>query len=284
MAKTKKKTTSRNTKKRSLKRKTKTKAKTAKSRVKKAGSKAKKKTKKAARSLKKKAKRTTSKVKSRAKKTASKSRRAVKAKTKTLQSKAKKKARTATRAILKTVKRAGQSAIEASERGLQLVESATGAEAQRLSVGDRAPQFVLPNQKGEPISLESFRGKRVVLYFYPKDDTPGCTREACSFRDHLPNFEMKNAKIFGVSFDSPESHQKFIEKYGLNFDLLSDENKEVAESYGVHVQKNMYGKTYWGIERSTFVIGPDGRIEAAFRNVKVDGHTDEVMSALGRVA
>ncbi|PIR23205.1 MAG: thioredoxin-dependent thiol peroxidase [Deltaproteobacteria bacterium CG11_big_fil_rev_8_21_14_0_20_45_16] len=149
-----------------------------------------------------------------------------------------------------------------------------------LHVGDKAPAFAAMDQHGTQVSLADFAGKNVVLYFYPKDDTPGCTREACSFRDHLPSFEGVNAVILGVSFDDQESHQKFISKYDLNFSLLADTNKEIAESYGVYVQKNMYGKTYMGIERSTFLIDAEGKIAAIFRNVKVDGHTEEVLQAL----
>jgi len=149
-----------------------------------------------------------------------------------------------------------------------------------LHIGDAAPAFTAPDQHGNQVSLSDFSGKNVVLYFYPKDDTPGCTREACSFRDNLPSFEGVNAVILGVSFDDQDSHQKFISKYDLNFSLLSDANKEIAEAYGVYVQKNMYGKTYMGIERSTFIINAEGKIVAIFRNLKVDGHTEEVLQAL----
>ncbi len=153
----------------------------------------------------------------------------------------------------------------------------------RITKGDWAPEFTLPNQFGENVSLASLRGKKVVLYFYPKDDTPGCTKEACSFRDNLPTFEGADAVILGVSFDDASSHQKFIEKYGLNFQLLSDLNKETAQAYGVYVQKNMYGNISWGIERSTFVIDREGKIAEAFRRVNVDGHSEEVLNVLNQL-
>ena len=153
-----------------------------------------------------------------------------------------------------------------------------------LNVGDLAPDFSLHNHKGELITLSQLRGQNIVLYFYPKDDTPGCTKEACSFRDNLNALEAHNAVILGVSFDDQASHQKFIEKYGLNFQLLSDLDKETAKAYGVYVQKNMYGNISWGIERSTFVIDKDGRLSQVFRRVQVDGHTDQVLEALRAMA
>ena len=153
--------------------------------------------------------------------------------------------------------------------------------AKELSVGDPAPDFRLPSTEGREISLKEFRGKKnVVLYFYPKDDTPGCTKEACSFRDERPKFDKKDAVILGVSFDDLASHAKFVEKYRLPFTLLSDSDKEVASAYGVYKEKSMYGRTYMGIERSSFVIGKDGRIAAVYRKVKVDGHSDEILAAL----
>ena len=156
--------------------------------------------------------------------------------------------------------------------------------AKELSVGDPAPDFRLPSTEGREISLKEFRGKKnVVLYFYPKDDTPGCTKEACSFRDERPKFDKKDAVILGVSFDDLASHAKFVEKYRLPFTLLSDSDKEVASAYGVYKEKSMYGKTYMGIERSTFVIDKEGRIAEVFRKVKVDGHSDGVLEALARL-
>lgn len=149
-----------------------------------------------------------------------------------------------------------------------------------LEVGDKAPDFSLPDQHGKMVSLKSFKGKQVVLYFYPKDDTPGCTKESCDFRDVESQIVRAGAVIVGVSMDGQDSHQKFIKKYGLPFPLLSDEDAAISKSYGVYKEKNMYGKKYWGIERSTFVIDPAGKLKAVFRKVKVDGHADEVLTAL----
>ena len=149
-----------------------------------------------------------------------------------------------------------------------------------LAEGDRAPDFELPGSGGGTVKLSSFKGKNVVLYFYPEDDTPGCTREACSFRDNLPRFKGLDAVILGVSKDSLEFHAKFIEKYSLNFPLLSDADLKIHKLYGTWKLKNNYGKTYWGTERSTFVIDGSGRVKKAFRRVKVDGHEAAVIEAL----
>ena len=149
-----------------------------------------------------------------------------------------------------------------------------------LVVGDKAPAFKLKNQDGELISLSDLKGKPVVLYFYPKDDTPGCTKEACNFRDEFPKFGKMKAEIIGISADSIESHKKFAEKYKLPFNLLSDEKKEVIEKYGVWQQKSMYGKKYMGIVRTTFIIDASGKIRNIFPKVKVDEHNKEVMEAL----
>ncbi len=149
-----------------------------------------------------------------------------------------------------------------------------------LEVGKKAPDFKLKDQDGKTISLSDFKGKNVVLYFYPKDDTPGCTKEACSFRDELPRFGKIDAVILGVSPDSVESHKKFAQKFELPFTLLSDENKKVVEAYDVWKEKNNYGKKYMGVERTTYVIDKDGRIKKIFNKVKVDGHSEEVMDAL----
>jgi peroxiredoxin Q/BCP len=149
-----------------------------------------------------------------------------------------------------------------------------------LKVGDKAPDFSLPSGAGQTITLKSLRGKQVVLYFYPKDDTPGCTKEACSFRDEITQIEKAHAVVLGVSTDGLASHQKFSKKYGLPFALLSDEGLVVAKAYGVYKQKSMYGRTYWGIERSTFVVDETGKLAAIFRKVKVDGHVEQVMTAL----
>jgi peroxiredoxin Q/BCP len=149
-----------------------------------------------------------------------------------------------------------------------------------LQEGDRAPDFELPSTSGEPVRLSSMKGKSVVLYFYPQDDTPGCTREACAFRDNLPKFEGLEAEILGVSKDSLTSHAKFINKYSLNFTLLSDEDLVAHKLYDTWKEKNNYGRTYMGTERSTFVIGPSGKIKKIFRRVKVDGHESDVLAAL----
>lgn len=152
--------------------------------------------------------------------------------------------------------------------------------AAELMLGEKAPEFSLPDETGKKVSLNSLQGKQVVLYFYPKDDTPGCTKEACGFRDSITPVLKTGSVVLGVSLDGQESHRKFIAKHGLPFSLLSDEDATVSKAYGVYVQKNMYGKKYWGIERSTFVISPDGTMKAIFRKVKVDGHVDEVLAAL----
>ena len=149
-----------------------------------------------------------------------------------------------------------------------------------LKVGNKAPSFKLKNQDGKTISLSGFKGKPVVLYFYPKDDTSGCTKEACNFRDEFPKFGKMKAEIIGVSADSVESHKKFAQKYKLPFNLLSDEKKEVLEKYGVWQEKSMYGKKYMGIVRSTFIINGAGKISNIFPKVKVDNHNQEVMEAL----
>ena len=152
--------------------------------------------------------------------------------------------------------------------------------ADELDVGAKAPDFSLPDQDGSTVTLKSLKGKQVVLYFYPKDDTSGCTKEACDFRDSLAPIKKAGAVVIGVSKDGKASHQKFIAKYGLPFALLSDEETVVCNAYGVSKEKSMYGRKYLGIERSTFVIDATGRIKALFRKVKVPGHVDEVLAAL----
>ncbi|MCA1958110.1 MAG: thioredoxin-dependent thiol peroxidase [Nitrospira sp.] len=152
--------------------------------------------------------------------------------------------------------------------------------AKELAVGDQAPELEIPDQDGRIVTLHGLRGKQVVLYFYPKDDTPGCTKESCDFRDTEAQIMRAGGTILGVSLDGQESHQKFIKKFGLPFPLLSDEDARVSKAYGVYKQKNMYGKKYWGIERSTFIIDPEGKVKAVFRKVKVDGHADQVLAAL----
>ena len=149
-----------------------------------------------------------------------------------------------------------------------------------LAVGKKAPEFTLAGSNGEDVSLKDFKGRTVVLYFYPKDDTPGCTKEACDFRDSIRRFTSKKAVVLGVSPDSLKAHDKFIDKFELPFVLLSDPDHKVAEKYGVWVEKSMYGRKYMGIERSTFVIDPEGKLKQEFRKVKVDGHADEVLAAV----
>lgn len=149
-----------------------------------------------------------------------------------------------------------------------------------LAVGDKAPDFTLPTDGGGKISLKSLKGKPVVLYFYPKDDTSGCTAEACAFRDAIPDFSQVKAEIVGISRDSVTSHDKFKKKYKLPFPLASDEDGEVCEAYGTWVEKSMYGRKYMGIERSTFLIDGKGIIRAIWRKVKVPGHAEDVLEAV----
>lgn len=147
-------------------------------------------------------------------------------------------------------------------------------------ISDQAPDFSLMGDDGKKHSLKDFRGKKIVLFFYPKDDTSGCTKEACSFRDNTPLIKMKGAVVLGVSGDSVESHKKFVSKYDLNFVLLSNEDRSVLDAYGVWKEKSMYGRTFLGIERTTFIIDEHGKISHIFSKVKVDGHTEEVLNAL----
>lgn len=149
-----------------------------------------------------------------------------------------------------------------------------------LKVGQKAPEFQAQDDAGRPVSLADFRGKKVVLYFYPRDDTPGCTREACAFRDGLARIKRKGAVVLGVSADSVPSHQRFRDKYKLSFPLLSDPEKKIVQAYGVWKEKSLYGKRYMGLERTTFVIDEEGRITRVFPKVKVDGHCEEVLAAL----
>lgn len=149
-----------------------------------------------------------------------------------------------------------------------------------LEEGMKAPAFSLFNQDGNKVSLKDISGKKIVLYFYPKDDTSGCTKEACSFRDAFPKFKKSDAIILGVSPDSVKSHKKFAEKYDLNFDLLADEDKKVVQLYNVWKEKSLYGKKYMGVERTTFIIDEKGKIKKIFSKVKVDGHEKEVLEAL----
>jgi thioredoxin-dependent peroxiredoxin len=150
-----------------------------------------------------------------------------------------------------------------------------------LEPGDKAPDFTLSDQEGNPVSLSGLRGKPVVLYFYPKADTPGCTTQACGVRDHRADYDTAGAVVLGVSPDPVKKIAKFADKFTLGFPLLADEDHAVAEAYGVWAEKSMYGRTYMGNERTTFVIGPDGVIADMFRKVKPAEHDDLVLGALG---
>ncbi len=149
-----------------------------------------------------------------------------------------------------------------------------------LNIGDLAPNFKLPKDGGGEIELETLRGKNVVLYFYPKDDTSGCTNQAIQFSEKKDEFNAKNAIIIGVSKDSIKSHDKFKAKYDLKIDLLSDEELNVANSYGTWVEKSMYGRKYMGMDRSTFLIDADGKIQKIWRKVKIPGHIDEIFKSI----
>jgi peroxiredoxin Q/BCP len=150
-----------------------------------------------------------------------------------------------------------------------------------LKAGDRVPEFQLPVDNGRSVSSADLAGRRYLLYFYPKDDTPGCTVEACSFRDNLPAFDKVGIAVFGVSADDAISHQRFARKHGLNFPLIADPNHQLIGPMGVWVEKSMYGKKYMGIQRSTFLVGSDGIIEKVWENVKPLTHTAEVLEHLG---
>ncbi|MCI0673526.1 MAG: thioredoxin-dependent thiol peroxidase [Myxococcaceae bacterium] len=148
-------------------------------------------------------------------------------------------------------------------------------------VGTNAPDFTLMDQDGRPVRLSEYRGRQVVLYFYPKDDTPGCTREACAFRDDHPVLSGANVVVLGVSPDTARSHKRFAEKFSLPFTLLADPEHQVADAYGVWVEKSMYGRTYMGIQRATFLVGTDGKLARVWPKVKVDEHAAEVREAVG---
>jgi len=149
-----------------------------------------------------------------------------------------------------------------------------------LDIGSKAPDFTAETDSGETISLKDFRGKKVVLYFYPKDDTTGCTKEACDFRDNFARLKRAGAVVLGVSPDPVKKHVKFKEKYDLPFTLVSDPDKTICGLYDVWKEKSMYGRKYMGVERSTFIIDENGKIAAIWRKVKVPGHVDEVLEAL----
>ena len=150
----------------------------------------------------------------------------------------------------------------------------------KLKEGDVAPKFTVATSGGGNISLADYKGQNVILYFYPKDDTPGCTKEACAFRDYFAEFEKKGAVVFGVSTDSVKSHDKFVEKFKLPFTLLADEDKKIVEAYGVWGEKSFMGRKYLGTNRVTFLIGPDGKIKKIWPLVKPEEHAAEVLAAL----
>jgi thioredoxin-dependent peroxiredoxin len=152
-----------------------------------------------------------------------------------------------------------------------------------VAEGDQAPDFTLPDQHGNEVTLSQLRGQAVVLYFYPKADTPGCTTQACGIRDHRTDYERAGAKVVGISPDPVAAISKFADKYTLDFELLADENHEVAELYGVWGEKKMYGKTYLGVQRTTFVIDPDGKVAKVFPKVSPKTHDDLVLEALGQL-
>jgi peroxiredoxin Q/BCP len=172
-------------------------------------------------------------------------------------------------------KAAGQAKTAKSKGTAKPLKVAVGG----LAVGDTVPEVELSDHEGNRFSLSSLGGQPYVLYFYPKDDTPGCTREACAFRDDIGKFEGQGVRVFGVSPDKPESHARFRTKYGLPFTLLSDADKSAANAFGVWVKKQNYGREYMGIERSTFFVDADGKVKKIWRNVKVDGHSQAVLDA-----
>lgn len=149
----------------------------------------------------------------------------------------------------------------------------------KLKEGDKAPDFAVPDQEGNEVRLKDLRGKKVVLYFYPKDDTPGCTKEACSFRNSFARFKRRGIEVLGVSLDSEKSHQKFINKYSLPFRLLADTERKISESYGTYGEKKFMGRTYMGNNRMTFLIDEKGKIQKIFSKVKPEDHADEVLEA-----
>ncbi|MEK7819255.1 MAG: thioredoxin-dependent thiol peroxidase [Bacteroidota bacterium] len=151
-----------------------------------------------------------------------------------------------------------------------------------IKIGSKAPSFNLIASDGKKYSLKDFSGKKIVLYFYPKDDTSGCTKEACDFRDNIDSFKKENTIVLGISADGIDKHNKFIKKYDLNFLLLSDEMKNILKKYNVWKEKSMYGRKYFGIERTTFIINEKGIIKNIFNKVKVDGHVEEVLNQIKR--
>ena len=179
------------------------------------------------------------------------------------------------KARVKASAKKAKGAVKKAKAPVQSVKKVTLGTA--LQAGSAAPELQIPSDSGQVITLKQFRGKTVVLYFYPKDDTPGCTQESCDFRDNLGRLESEGAVVLGISKDSVESHQKFKGKFALPFPLLSDETGKVCEAYGVWKEKSMYGRTYMGIERSTFVIDGSGKLARIYPKVSVKGHVDQVI-------
>ncbi|MCK4177681.1 thioredoxin-dependent thiol peroxidase [Aciditerrimonas ferrireducens] len=157
------------------------------------------------------------------------------------------------------------------------------APPRKLQAGQPAPPFTLPDQDGNPVSLADFAGRRVVVYFYPADDTPGCTTEACQFNDNLTAFERAGVTVLGISPDGAERHQRFRAKHGLRFPLLTDADHQVMAAYGAYGEKTLYGRTTLGVIRSTFVVGPEGTVERAWYNVRANGHAEKVLAALAEL-
>ena len=149
-----------------------------------------------------------------------------------------------------------------------------------LKEGDKAPSFKLEDSSGKKVELSDFKGRKIILYFYPKDDTPGCTKEACNFRDNMGGFKKLKSEVIGISNDNAESHEKFRKKYGLNFNLLADVDKKVSKSYGVYGLKKFMGREYYGIVRSTFIISEKGKIANIFYKVNPEDHAEEIMQVL----
>ncbi len=185
---------------------------------------------------------------------------------------------TSARGTKKTVTK--KSTTPTKAKATKAVQSGPGPSTRQLKIGQKAPAFALPNQDGKIMRLSDFKGKKVVLYFYPKDDTPGCTKESCAFRDGLEEIHASGAVVLGISADSVDSHKKFVKKFNLNFPLLSDEKKTVVQAYGVWKEKSLYGRKFMGIERTTFIIDEQGKLDDIFSKVKVDGHLEEVLAEL----
>jgi peroxiredoxin Q/BCP len=152
-----------------------------------------------------------------------------------------------------------------------------------LKEGDKAPYFELESDNGQPLSLKDLSGQKFILYFYPKDNTPGCTKESCAFRDSISEFNNCGIKVIGVSRDSIKSHKNFIKKFNLNFPLLSDTDGKMCEDFGVWVEKSMYGKKYMGIERTTFLINENGIIQKIWQKVKVEGHVEDILATIAKI-